>query len=176
MRSRYVQLTFWGRIDELTVCLRQGYGQGCNPKHTRVPILPHGSNIVNVVDWERPRLGQDADPNCRSLIIACRHHPSLIALDRTSQIPLGLDSPRKIAHHAFEEVFGVATIHTTPARVGDYEEVKGSLKLMDAHTLQRKCRANSALARSTLTYSITRTRCLRVRCRRGADLSPRAFV
>ena len=69
----------------------------------------------------------------------------------------------------------MATIHTTPVRVGDYEEVKGSLKLMDAHTLQRKCRANSALASSTLTNSITRTRCLRVRCRRGADFSPGAF-
>ncbi|EJF63344.1 hypothetical protein DICSQDRAFT_153890 [Dichomitus squalens LYAD-421 SS1] len=52
-------------------------------------------------------------------------------------IPLGLDSPRRLGYHAGQGVFGVACTRTTPDRIGDYEEVTGSFKLLDAHSFQQ---------------------------------------
>ncbi|KAI0372253.1 hypothetical protein BV20DRAFT_991870 [Pilatotrama ljubarskyi] len=52
-------------------------------------------------------------------------------------IPLGMDNPRRMAHHARQEVFGIACTRTSPGRVGDDEVVMGSFKLLDAYSFQQ---------------------------------------
>ena len=65
--------------------------------------------------------------------------------------------PRSIAYYAPEEVFGVACLRTTPGRIGDLEDVKGSFKLMDARTFKGKRRPCQKICCTQLTSSLSST-------------------
>ena len=50
------------------------------------------------------------------------------------QVPLGLENPRRIAHHAQLRAFLVACTRSTPSRVGDAEDKISSIKVLDDTT------------------------------------------
>ncbi|TFK91964.1 hypothetical protein K466DRAFT_514387 [Polyporus arcularius HHB13444] len=120
----------------------------------RTVVFASGSR-ANVLFWDKQRvrpsptslkdvvkgasLNTAAFPSC--LVIATSSEVligKIRGVDKMQirTIPLGVDNPRKIAYHAVQEVFGVACTRTVAGRIGDPEEVTGSLKLLDTHSLR----------------------------------------
>ena len=120
-------------LSEFAGCRQRSYAE-----HARVLVLSRLGDVLWILDRECAGSGQDADQN--GMFRRCSSIRPMFHSACFWQVMLGADNPRSIAYYAPEEVFGVACLRTTPGRIGDLEDVKGSFKLMDARTFKGKRR------------------------------------
>ncbi|CCM01903.1 uncharacterized protein FIBRA_03974 [Fibroporia radiculosa] len=120
------------------------------------PAIFASGSRASVLYWDRQRLHQSpvmikdavrgasisssAFPSC--LILATRSTlmiGNVRGVDKMqiNSVRMGLDNPRRIAHHPTLRVFAVACIQTKPNRIGEPQETTSSLKLLDDTTFNR---------------------------------------
>ncbi|KAH9841501.1 mono-functional DNA-alkylating methyl methanesulfonate N-term-domain-containing protein [Rhodofomes roseus] len=118
----------------------------------RKAVLASGSR-ASVMYWDRQRLNQSPVMLKEPVVAASINssaYPSCLVLGTPSSllignvrgvdkmqiktVPLGLENPRRISHHAQFKAFIIACTRTTPPRIGDAEDMISSLKVLDDTT------------------------------------------
>ncbi|KAL6302826.1 mono-functional DNA-alkylating methyl methanesulfonate N-term-domain-containing protein [Sparassis latifolia] len=115
----------------------------------RMAVFASGSR-ASVLFWERQRLHHSPvmlKDAVRGTSLNSTFFPSCVVLATSSSllignvrgvdkmqirsIPLGVENPRRIAHHPSLKVFGVACNRTNPPRIGDFEGTVSCFKILD---------------------------------------------
>ncbi|KAG1743291.1 CPSF A subunit region-domain-containing protein [Suillus paluster] len=116
---------------------------------TRQTVLACGSRTA-ILFWEKERLTYSPlilKDVTAAAEFSTRAYPSSVILSNSDDlilgnvnnfdklhirsIPLGLDNPLRITHIPALRVFAVACRRINPARIGDFEEITGSIQLFD---------------------------------------------